>query len=396
MSGLVFPHGLDAASFLRCYWQKKPLLLRSAVDPRQFALSPDEVAGLALQADVEARLIVAGAHGGTQVQEPPFASEDFTGLPTDNWTLLVNDVDKHLPELASFLDAFAFIPGWRFDDLMISVAAPGGGVGPHVDQYDVFLCQMQGHRRWRLGEVGEHEEVCIGGVRQVAPFAISEDLILQPGDVLYLPPGVPHDGVAEDICSTWSVGFRAPSRAELATDLGLSDGPVDDAIRYSDPDLELDESREGLIGSRALERFQALLGNEWRSDDAACVMRLGEYLTSPKLWLTPTEPERGIAKEALGKRLAAGETLCRHGMALFARAETAEGHRLFASGKTYRLANEQAALAALLCSKRYFTRADFGRLLDDDATIELLASLYNAGQLQLESDWEHDDDRLPG
>ncbi|NNF52180.1 MAG: cupin domain-containing protein [Gammaproteobacteria bacterium] len=395
MVGLALPGGLNAAAFLTQHWQKKPLLMRGAVDPQQFSLSADEVAGLALEPDVEARLLVPDAHGQMMVSEPPFASEDFTGLPPRDWTLLVNDVEKHLPELAGFLDDFDFIPSWRFDDLMISVAAPGGGVGPHVDQYDVFLCQMQGHRRWKIGEAGNHKESSVAGLRQIAPFVVSEEYLLGLGDVLYLPPGIPHDGVAEDLCCTWSVGFRAPTAAELATGLEIGVNNIEGAARYCDPDLAVIESRPGLIGQRALERFRSLVGKRSGNDETFRI-KLGEFLTTPKPWLTALPPPKHIAAGELSRRLTSGEPLRRHGMAIFAHMQCVGEHCFFASGRTYRVAGLEIQLAQLLCAKREFTGGDFGPLSPDGPEIQLLASLYNQGQMLFENDWENDGDQLPG
>ncbi len=397
MSGLKFSGGLSAATFLARYWQKKPLLMRAAVGTKQFELSPDEVAGLALEPDVEARLLRPGDDDDTVVLESPFALEELTSLPPRDWTLLVQDVDKHLPDLGRFTDLFDFIPSWRFDDLMISVAAPGGGVGPHVDQYDVFLCQMLGHRRWQLGAAGDHKEVATTGLRQIAPFPVSEEFLLGPGDVLYLPPGIPHDGVAEDLCTTWSVGFRAPTVAELAIGLGCRQNACDlDSARYADPDLDLSESRQGLIGERAVKRFRSLLGDAFAGNDAAFVPRLGEFLTTPKSWLAPEPREQRMASAELKKRLESGDRLCRHGMALIAQAKNDAAHWLFASGKSHLLSGQQIALAGLLCSQRQFTAADFGDLPDDALAIKLLVSLYNDGQLLFASDWEKNGDEISG
>jgi 50S ribosomal protein L16 3-hydroxylase len=166
--------------------------------------------------------------------------EEFPGMPHQDWTLLVQDVDKWDADVASVLQAFTFLPRWRIDDIMVSFAAPGGSVGAHVDQYDVFLLQAQGHRRWQIDNgpnppLGFRNDVELKLLREFTP---THEWVLGPGDMLYLPPGVPHHGVAEDACLTFSVGMRAPSAAELLGDfVDTLAADADEALRYRDPDL---------------------------------------------------------------------------------------------------------------------------------------------------------------
>ncbi len=387
MSTLGFGDGLDPAAFIREFWQKKPLLMRGALPDPGLGLSADELAGLALEPDVEARLVTRDPEGLIQLREPPFSESDFTDLPARDWTLLVQDVDKHLPALGDFLDLFDFLPGWRLDDLMISAAAPGGGVGPHIDQYDVFLCQVTGHRRWLIGEPGPYPERGDTPLRQIGNFAPTADMTLGPGDVLYLPPGVPHDGIAQDLCTTWSVGFRAPSLADLLSELApdIAAGVAEDA-RYSDADLNVDEVQDGLISLAALARFRVLLGALLKLDDAALLARLGRYLTRPKPWLRPEPAEAPLNAETLAARISAGEWLHRHGMALFARASLEHRHWLFASGASLTLEPAGVPVASLLCKRRSFPPDVLKPLLRAPGVKTLLAKLYNAGQLVLDSD----------
>ncbi len=386
MRRLRFPGDLDAAGFLAGYWQKQPLLMRSAFDPRVFDLSGDELAGLALDSDVEARLITQDRDGVPQLAEPPFAAEDFTCLPPTGWTLLVQDVDKHLPELAEFLEAVDFIPSWRLDDLMVSVSAPEGGVGPHVDQYDVFLCQMTGRKRWQLANPQSRNLSTTGPLRQLTQFAATESFELDPGDVLYLPPGIPHDGVSMSHGSTWSVGFRAPSLGDLQTALpGLVVSPSAAEQRYCDPDLEPEESDAGLIGPLAMHRFRRLLGPAGHFDDEKLLRSLGEFLTTPKPWLQAEACESPLKPGRLAKKLTGGERLVRHGMALFARAQQHGSHYFFASGQSWRLPESLGDLARTLCRLRQVSLADSG-VKNNSHSLELLVTLYNEGQLLLESE----------
>ncbi|MCA0395431.1 MAG: cupin domain-containing protein, partial [Proteobacteria bacterium] len=233
--------GMPPARFLRDYWQKTPLLIRGAFPDFVSPIEPEDLAGLACEELALSRLIQHDrARDAWQVRQGPFPEDLFPTLGDRDWTLLVQDVDKWDADIAALLAKFDFLPRWRIDDIMVSFAATGGSVGAHVDQYDVFLLQAQGHRRW-LVDAGDHpplgfrDDVELKLLREFTP---THDWVLGPGDMLYLPPGVPHHGVAEDPCLTFSVGMRAPSAAELMGDyIDTLAAEADDAIRYGDPDL---------------------------------------------------------------------------------------------------------------------------------------------------------------
>src|SRR6202171_2072013 len=215
--------GLSAAIFLRKYWQKKPLLVRQAVGGFQGLLSRAELFGLAGRDDVESRL-VRHARGRWTLAQGPFRAADLKRLPARDWTLLVQGVNLHVAAADALLRRFAFIPYARLDDVMVSYAAPGGGVGPHVDSYDVFLLQGEGRRRWRLGgqtrQMNRQRDLTLDPslpVKILTRFRPDAEYMLDAGDMLYLPPAYAHDGVAVDACTTYSIGFRAPSAQELGT-----------------------------------------------------------------------------------------------------------------------------------------------------------------------------------
>jgi len=218
--------GLTPEAFFATVWQRRPLLIRDAFPDFQPPLDAEELAGLALEPEVESRLITGRPGGDWTLRQGPFDETDFLQAPERDWTLLVQDVDKHEPDCDWILDAFDWLPGWRIDDLMVSYAAPGGSVGPHVDAYDVFLLQGAGQRRWRIGTPGSGHAVERGGLRQHDDVDFTDEWVLSPGDMLYLPPGVPHEGVAVTACTTWSIGLRAVSLADLASELA---DVVDDA-----------------------------------------------------------------------------------------------------------------------------------------------------------------------
>jgi 50S ribosomal protein L16 3-hydroxylase len=240
-AGRHAPLGMTPARFLRDYWQKRPLLIRGAFPGFVAPLAPEDLAGLACEEMALSRLVRHDrANDRWSVRQGPFAEAEFPALPREDWTLLVQDVDKWDPDVAALLPFFDFLPRWRIDDVMVSFAAPGGSVGAHVDQYDVFLLQGLGRRRWQIDarpapDTRFRDDVELRLLRHFEP---SHDWILAPGDMLYLPPGVPHHGVALDACLTFSVGMRAPARGEMLVDFAefLAE-QLPDSARYADPDL---------------------------------------------------------------------------------------------------------------------------------------------------------------
>jgi 50S ribosomal protein L16 3-hydroxylase len=272
--------GRSAAAFLRGFWQKKALLVRNAYPDFAGLFTTRELLALAQRDDVESRLVVrAGARWS--LAHGPFRRADFRALPASNWTLLVQGVNLHSAAADALLRRFAFLPFARLDDLMVSVAAPGGGVGPHFDSYDVFLLQGSGRRRWKYGrqeDLGLKHGLPLKILRRFAP---ESDEVLGPGDMLYLPPDHAHDGVAVDMCTTYSIGFRAPEANELATAfLDFLRDELDLAGRYEDRDLRL-TSEPARIGHTMQRRCANMLrGIRW--DRAVMARFLGVWLSEPK------------------------------------------------------------------------------------------------------------------
>ncbi|MDH5446459.1 MAG: cupin domain-containing protein [Gammaproteobacteria bacterium] len=263
--------------FLKDYWQQKPLLIHTAVVNYVSPISADEMAGLACEQEVESRIILErdGDHPW-QCLHGPFEESQFAYLPETHWTLLLQSLNLHIPEFAQLLDRFRFIPNWRVDDVMVSYAAPGGSVGPHTDNYDVFLLQAQGKRRWSISnqKVSDEDFIPNLGLKVLKTFEPEQSWVLQAGDMLYLPPGVIHHGVAveeegaED-CITISIGFRAPSLTELSSalldevlareTLGLASDRSEHF--YQDPNLPLQQN-PGEISREALDKIKALVQQE--------------------------------------------------------------------------------------------------------------------------------------
>jgi len=280
---------LDIAEFVRDYWQKKPCLLRNALPGFTSPISPEELAGLACEEDVHCRLVTeTGAEPPWTLRYGPFEEQDFLELPESHYSLLVSECEKWLPELSGLMDLFRFIPDWRVDDLMISYAANRGSVGPHVDQYDVFLLQALGTRRWQYAESITADAEVIAGLDLaiLQKFEADQDVVLAPGDILYLPPGFAHHGVALDPCMTYSIGFRAPTAANVLESFALESerlGMQDE--RYRDPDLALDRHHAEITDAEIdkLRRLASALLDEsstlWR--DAVGKMLSDSAATAP-------------------------------------------------------------------------------------------------------------------
>ncbi len=334
------PLGMPVERFLRDYFHKRPLLIRNAFPGFETPVMPEDLAGLACEDGVLARLIEHDrANDDWKVRTGPFAEEDFPGMPDHDWTLLVQDVDKWDPDVRMLLEKFRFLPRWRIDDIMISFAATGGSVGAHVDHYDVFLLQAWGHRRWMIDssvamgrkapDLSFRDDVDIKLLRKFAP---THDWVLAPGDMLYLPPLVPHHGVAEDPCLTFSVGMRAPSSAELIGDyLDTLIEDADEAIRYHDEDLQVQADPYEIDDAAMRRAIEAL--NALRINDAD---KLGDwfgrfittYRASGEVAPPPELPERAEIEAAFGQ----GLTLERFPWARLAWRKASKGATLFCSG----------------------------------------------------------------
>jgi len=253
--------GFDSAAFISQYWQKKPCVIRNAFPDFESPVSPEELAGLACEEDVHCRLVIENSAAGPwQVSYGPFEDQDFLDLPETHYSLLVSECEKWLPELTDLLDQFRFIPDWRIDDLMISYAPKDGSVGPHVDAYDVFLLQAMGSRRWQFCDSRSEQPELIGGLELaiLKQFIPDQELVMNSGDMLYLPPGFAHHGVALDRCMTYSIGFRAPTAASALESFALESERLGDRVeRYTDTDLELDRHHAEITDTE-ITKFKSL------------------------------------------------------------------------------------------------------------------------------------------
>ena len=295
---LQWPPELDEASFLKQFWQTRPVLIKQAFANFENPLSPDELAGLATDPDIESRIILRENDIKWHCRYGPFQASELENLPARDWSLLVSDIEKHLPEMRAWLAPFTFIPQWRIDDLMISYAPTGASVGAHIDNYDVFLLQAAGRRRWSIAPnmTGNAQLIPDLEIGVLADFEAEQTFDLEPGDMLYLPPGVPHHGISLDNqCMTWSIGFRAPSHREVITDIAENIASrIPEEAFYSDPAILLHE-HSGEISPNAISRMREIWNTYVHPDEKEFEQLAGHLLTRRSGGPSPAQLEAETA-----------------------------------------------------------------------------------------------------
>jgi len=382
MNTLPNPLGnLSPENFLKQYWQKKPLVIKQAFANFKSPVTPDELAGLACEEDVNSRIVIEkdGDHPW-QAIFGPMDEEIFSRLPETHWTLLVNDAEKHLPELAWICDQFRFIPEWRFDDLMISYAPEGGSVGPHMDLYDVFILQAKGHRRWMINTLPVSEDNQVEGtnLRVQKEFKIEQEWLLEPGDMIYIPPGVSHHGVATDDCMSFSIGFRANSHADMVNDFIAcitQNLPVEDT--YQDSGLKT-QTHSNEITQDAIERVIEIFKHYLKPEHPELIKWFGRYSSDTKTDIAG-EPEQTVNTINELENLLSNKKLLRHPASRFAFSRLDDRALLFIDGIDYSTSIE---FAESLCSNR---ELNLHALLDlsDQVENDLIIHLYNQGQVYI-------------
>lgn len=372
--------GLTAREFMRDYWQKKPLLVRQAFTDFESPIDADELAGLALEEEVESRLIIEHGERPWEMRRGPFEEDTFSTLPERDWTLLVQAVDQFVPEVNELLEHFRFLPSWRIDDVMISFAAPGGSVGPHFDNYDVFLLQGEGKRNWKIGQMCDSDSPLLehADLRILADFEQSDEWTLEPGDMLYLPPRLAHYGIAEDNCLTYSVGFRAPSAAEVLTHFtDFLSQFLPDEERYSDADAQ-PVSDPHQIQHDALDRLKNLL-TEHMGDERLLLTWFGQFMTEPRYpELVSGEP---LDEAELIESLVQGAILIRNPSARLAWSEVDDNLLLFASGQSRLLPGDLRELLKLICAADALHIENLEQWLENDQGLTLICELVKQGSL---------------
>ncbi len=371
---------ISSERFIRQYWQKEPLLVRRALSAGA-CIDGDELAGLACEQAAESR-IVRGSDDRSdwQCEQGPFAAADFHALAPRDWTLLVQAVDQWVPEVAELLEHFSFLPRWRLDDVMISYAPPGGGVGPHFDYYDVFLLQARGKRRWRIGQrCDEHSPLRVHpDMKLLQHFEERQVHDLDEGDLLYLPSGLAHWGTStSEHCTTISFGFRSPSYAELLLETsGIVAEQLPTHLRYRDAAESIDGDRFR-INPYAISGLQDVW-NAFASDlnSAALLQAFGKLVTEPR-YPGLICSDRGFGFQDLGHGLVqrGGLSVRHHPSSRFAYATEGERCVLFVDGDCHFVSCD---FAVAVC--RGEIRAED---LREDEEQDLLLRLLNQGSLEL-------------
>jgi 50S ribosomal protein L16 3-hydroxylase len=372
---------LTPSQFMRRYWQKKPLLIRQAIPDIAAPLSRDELFELADQDEVESRLITH-VRNKWQLEHGPFAADELPSVKQRAWTLLVQGADLHNDRARALLDRFRFVPDARLDDLMISYATDGGGVGPHFDSYDVFLLQVHGKRRWRIGAQRDLSLQPGLPLKVLQRFEPEEEWLLEPGDMLYLPPHIAHDGVAEGECMTCSIGFRAPSTAELAAQFlyylaerGEAAGSLDGAALYRDPQQPA-VAKPAELPAALVDRVGAILAKiDWNEKDVSSF--LGTYLSEPKPSVVFDPPGRPLDEARFIKRASKeGVRLDRKTVLLY------DSRAYYLNGEESRLSGVKSAVIEL-ADNRYLSAKRFVTLSGQSSVTALLHEWYRAGWIQM-------------
>ena len=383
---LAFPEGVDAESFLRLFWQRRPLVMPAALAGFVSPLEPEELAGLACEAGVESRLVREMRAGATpwKVEYGPFRPSRFRKLPASHWTLLVQDVDKYVPAVARLLDSFRFLPEWRIDDVMVSFATDQGSVGPHWDEYDVFLVQAKGRRRWQIAQQRPAPDNVLPGVdlRIMAHFEPDSEWTVEPGDVLYLPPGIPHWGIAQGDCMTYSVGFRAPSLREIVSSWFETVLETIPDAHYRDGTLGV-QSHSAEITAPALARAVELIDVLTERSDDQKRRWFGRYVTEPKPNLVVEPMAEPLSAAEFRRALEQTGTVRRHPFSRFAHYGGDGGTDwLFVAGEEYPVDSRQRAFAQVLCQWRELHFGFVAEWLECDDCLALMTRLFNAGHLE--------------
>jgi 50S ribosomal protein L16 3-hydroxylase len=367
-------NGLTAKQFLAQYWQKKPLLIRNALPDFRDFVSLDSLQALAQNPDVQSRLVTE-RESAWEVKSGPLKPNDFRGLKRAHWSLLVQGIDQLLPAARALLLQFDFIPHARLDDLMVSYAPKHGGVGPHLDSYDVFLLQGQGHKLWQISAQTDCALVPDAPLRILQRFQAEQEWILGPGDMLYLPPRYAHHGIALNDCLTYSIGFRAASNHELMTQfLVYLQDRVTAPGMYEDPDLKA-QTHPAEIAASMIENVAAILAQmTWDSGDIA--QFLGTYFTEPKPHVFFDVPARPLSRAKFqSAAIKRGVRLALKSQMLFA------GSELFINGEHVHVSGASRSVLIRLADQRVLS----GPVTLPEAAGDLLHGWYQAGYVELGS-----------
>lgn len=362
--------------FLKEYWQKKPVVIKQGfknfVDP----ILPDELAGLAMEETVESRLVYKKGEEW-QAEFGPF--EKYEHLGDSDWSLVVQALDNFSEEAAEIIEPFRFIPHWRLDDLMASFATKGGGVGPHVDNYDVFICQGSGKRHWRVGDNTKQTEVIAHeALLHVESFEAIIDVELEPGDILYIPPGFPHEGIALEPSMSFSVGFRANSTVSLLS--ALADHLIDNELGT---ELLADPERQAIANSGEITNNDYLsLKNQLTSlldNDEIFKSFAGKFLTNAKHELDLMPSEEPFEREEVSQLLTIHNIKRLGGLRAFYFEDTINDGVFYINGEQKNVSNEIVPVIKLLCDQSIVTSAELASWYDNEEFITLMMDFLDQG-----------------
>ncbi len=372
---------LSTETFLKEYWQKKPLVIRQALPDFQCPITAEELAGLSCEEEISSRIIIEKA--GEHPWQPVFGPMDettFEKLPESHWTLIINDLEKALPELASISDLFDFIPNWRFDDLLCSYATDQGSVGPHFDLYDVFIIQGEGKRRWQVSSasVAEDNQVADSPLRIQKTFNAEQEWVLETGDMIYIPPNVSHHGVSLGESISFSVGYRAVSHADLLNDfIAHITQNLPPELTYRDTDLKT-QTHSAEITNEAINRVKKIFREYLNPEHPEIERWFGRFMSDPKTEHTepPTTPLSSIDELIAGTENAT--VLSRHPASRFAFTKKENKSVLYIDGNDYTVST---VFAEALCQNRELNNDLIQRASADEKS--LIIELYNQGSLYL-------------
>lgn len=387
---------ITTEEFLRDYWQKKPLVIRGAFADFEMPFDAGELAGLVCETDAPSRIIVENGfipnnnitdHKPWSSKHSPFTDEDFINTPESHWTFLVNDVERYIPELGNLIEPFRFIPDWRIDDLMVSYAADKGSVGPHVDAYDVFLIQGEGKRRWQVNTDPNYPKELLDNVDLAilkqfeSDSNYMEEWLLDTGDMLYLPPNMPHHGVAEGECFTFSVGFRAPDTLNLAQSWieSFADEQINET-RFSDKDRKLQKS-SGEITSDDIQKLSAQITDLVKNQEQQLPIFLGKYLTETK---NLDEDEHSSLQPQSGKfSVKADYERQSYTRIAYIEDEQNKCIHLFAAGEHISLPQKERVAIQSFCEHYYYGAETLKPLFEYDEFKGMFKELLKSGSLFL-------------
>lgn len=370
----MYTLNLDIAQFLSEYWQKKPLLIKKAFPQFEDPISADELAGLACEEEISSRIVVTKDNDWEVVQGP---FEDYDSYGETHWQLLVQAVNHWYPDSQPLVEALRFLPDWRFDDLMASFATPSGGVGPHVDNYDVFIIQGEGERRWTVGDNTPQQRR--GGNPNsplVEDFTPIIDVVLEKGDMLYIPPGFPHCGETLTVAMSYSIGFRAPSQQELVSE--VADYLLDNNLGQQRFTSQTEPSSAGIVSQDHQVGIMSLL-SQLSQDPNSYQIVLGKLLSQNRFELDLCEGEEAYSIEDLQDAFAQGAGVNRIGGLKVLRLENDATPRLFINGDVHELLNTPADVIAQLSDNVSLNANEATEICKHEEVQALLLKLINQG-----------------